>query len=71
MAQSATAGHLFDDASDGQRQVDGAMAQNHDALLAIEPGPERQDLFEGLAADYERVDAGQRRSLTSACTWLS
>ena len=51
-------GHLFDDASADRGQVDGATAQDHDALVAIRPGPEGQNLLEGLATDHERIDAG-------------
>src|SRR5882672_9220222 len=35
---SRSSGHLFDNAA-GRGQIDGATAQDHDALVAIWPGP--------------------------------
>src|SRR5580704_10406723 len=37
-------------------------AQHHDAFVSIRPGAEGQNLFEGLAADHQRVYAGEEFS---------
>src|SRR2546426_12163812 len=50
-------GHLFNNASTGRRQVDGATTQDHDALVTIGPGPKGQNLLEGLATYHNRIDA--------------
>jgi hypothetical protein len=50
-------GHLFDNASAGRGQVDGATAQDHYALVTIWPGPERQNRLEGLSTYHNHIDA--------------
>src|SRR5207245_439376 len=49
-------GHLFNGAA-GRGQVDGATTQNHNALVSIWPGPQGQNLLEGLATDHDGIDA--------------
>src|SRR6266542_6543358 len=50
-------GHLFNNASAGRGQVDGAATQDHYALVTIWPGLKGQNLLEGLATDHNRIDA--------------
>src|SRR6266511_1783819 len=52
-----TPGHLFNNASADRGQVEGATAQDHDALVTIWPRLKGQNLFEGLATDHNRIDA--------------
>jgi hypothetical protein len=42
-------GHLFHNAPAGRGQIDGAITQNHYALVTIWPGPQSQNRLEGLA----------------------
>jgi hypothetical protein len=50
-------GHLFNNASIGRGQVDGATTQDHYALVAIWPGPKGQNLLVALATYHNRIDA--------------
>ena len=50
-------GHLFNNASAGRGQVDGATTQGHYALVTIWPGPKGQNLLEALATYHKRIDA--------------
>jgi len=50
-------GHLFNNGSAGRGRVDGVTTQDHDALVTIGPGPEGQNLLEGLATYHNRIDA--------------
>jgi hypothetical protein len=55
--RSGRPGHLFNNASAGRGQVDGATTQDHDALVTIWPGPKGQKRLEGLATYHKRIDA--------------
>src|SRR2546425_1450008 len=50
-------GHLFNNASTGRGQVEGATTQHHHALVAVWPGPKGQNLLEGLATYHNGIDA--------------
>ena len=50
--------HLFDDASAGRGQINGATAQDDDALVSIGPRSEAENCLEGVAAHHDRIDGG-------------
>src|SRR5712692_3277092 len=50
-------GHLFNNASAGRGQVDGATTQDHYALVTVWPGLKGQNLLEGLATYHKGIDA--------------
>jgi hypothetical protein len=59
------AGHLFDQASTGCGEVSdaptqGSTAQDDYALIAIWPGPKRQNRLEGVAAHHDGIDASYK-----------
>ena len=51
-------GHLFNHASAGRGQVDGAATQDHHALITIVPGSKGENFLEGVASDHNRIDTG-------------
>ena len=51
---------MFHNAPAGRGQIDGAITQDHYALVAIWPGPQSQNRLEGLATYHNRVDAGYK-----------
>src|SRR5947207_12720438 len=53
-------GHLFHNASGHCGQIEWAAAQHNDSLVAVGPGLKSQNRLEGLAADHNRVDAGNK-----------
>ncbi len=57
---SGRSAHLFHNATAHCGQIDGAAAQDHDALVTVRPRIKSQNRLESLSADHNGIDAGYK-----------